>query len=628
MANYGTAQDRALVEMIAGLASTMEGAPDLSGDLVRAVTSSMPATLLLLDAEHRILWINRISPGRALGDILGTSLVDYATPADRDEMRATFARVLRTGQPDRVVGYGPGKRGPRSRYENWVAPIERQGTPIALAVITRDVSEEWELYEALRDREHRLSLVLDAAGMGTWRLDMQTRVLEFDERARAIYGLPDGRVDALAFTTTKIHPDDRAAADQAARAAMTERRSYASENRVFGPEGQVRWVAITGSPVIDEQGHIVALLGTVMDITIRREHEARARQTQRLEAVGQLTAGIAHNFNNVLAAIMPTLAIVEREVKPTSIPLVRRTAEATSRAAELVQQLLFFAGRSRPNARTRETASTLVERTLQLCRPTFGHGIALEIELAEGLPEVLVDPGQLEQALLNLLLNARDAVEGVRDPTVTIRATAASDEGAAIVITVEDNGPGVADEARERLFDPFFTTKDLGRGTGLGLSTAYAIAREHGGSLRYEPAPRGGACFSLVIPAASGEPTTASSTARVVLVVDDDEAVRTAVMAVLADDGYRVRSAEHGAQAIAAFATPPAIDAVLLDLNMPGTSWREVVEVIRRTSATTRVVAFTGGVTTPSELVDGWLTKPAGPEAILDAIGRALAKGS
>jgi PAS domain S-box-containing protein len=538
--------------------------------------------------------------------------------------------VATTGQVDRYVGLGPGRSGPRTRYENVVAPLKVDGKVIAFIQITRDVSEEWELYAALRDREQRLSLVLDAAGMGTWRFDVAGRSVEFDERARVIYGFNTGRLDSLTFTRTYIHPDDRAAADEVAIASIRARRPYSAENRIVRSDGQVRWVAITGSPIVGDHDTVVALMGTVTDVTDRHEREVRARQVQRLEAVGQLTAGVAHNFNNVLAAIIPTLELVESRVDPSLLPLVRGAGQAAARAAELVGELMTFSGDRAPR-KTVQQPRTVVERALQLCRPTFDRGIDLVVELASDLPMIHADTAQIEQALLNLLLNARDAVLDSQrsSPRVIVRVTAA---GQVVAFTVEDNGPGVPEELRDRVFDPFFTTKEVGRGTGLGLSTAYAIAREHGGGLRYEPAPRGGARFTLELPASTAEVGTAAAAPAIakassghVLVVDDEPLVRRSIATALEINGLQVSTAASGEEAIEVLAQTRGIVLVVLDINMPGMPWRDTLRAIRATAPSARVLVFTGGVQERDDSVDGWLTKPATPDELLGAITRTLA---
>jgi PAS domain S-box-containing protein len=617
--------ERARAELLQAIAKLAPADAGGDGDALRAIVANVPAMLIVVDPIGRIVWVNRPTA------TLGHHVFDYVPSEDHTDVRTVFERVVQTRRPDRFTGYGPGTRGPRSRYETWISPIIAEGRVIALALAARDVSEQWELYEALRDREERLSIVLRAAGMGTWRFDLRTKTVELDERARAIYGLTAARLDSLTFTTTHVHPDDRAEVDKRALASVAERRPYTSQNRIVRSDGQVRWVEITGSPILDDNGAFVALMGTVSDITERRELETRARQAQRLDAVGSLTAGIAHNFNNVLAAIMPALSLIERDVKPSALPLVRGASLATERAADLVRQLMTFAGRNSRQV-TVESPGVLVERTVALCRSTFDRAIELRISVDPNLPSIRADAGQIEQALLNLLLNARDAVgeTGRVDPMIRVRVTR---DGSAIAIVVEDNGTGVPDALRDRIFDPFFTTKPVGAGTGLGLATAYAIAREHGGDLTYSGELGRGAQFTLLIPAVDVAPEVTEAVPRspvqaqgTVLVVDDDPFVRESVTAVLVDAGFTVLAAESADQAMVVLAGGARIDVVLLDINMPGSSWRTVVHAIRQAYPTTRIVAFTGGIAARDNSVDGWLAKPAHPEAIIEAINTAIVR--
>ncbi|HEX5061330.1 MAG TPA: PAS domain S-box protein [Kofleriaceae bacterium] len=614
---------RARADLLAALAA-LASDDESAGDALRAIVESMPARLSVIDPSAVFLWTNHPH-----SKVLGHSMFEYMPEPDHAQARAAIERVLQSGRADRFSGHGPGNRGPHSRYESWIAPI---GSPIiALALISRDVSEEWELYDELRDREQRLSLVLRAAGMGMWRFDLRTHTVEFDEAARAIYGFTVSRMDSLTFTTNHIHPDDRAEADRKALESARTRIPYSAQNRIIRTDGQQRWVEVTGSPILDEAGQLVAIMGTITDITERREVEARARQAQRLDAVGSLTAGIAHNFNNMLAAIMPTLSMIEGDVSPISAPLVRGASLATERAAQLVRQLMTFAGRNGNRLRTVEAPGPLVERTVALCRSTFDRVIELRVTIEPELPAICVDVGQIEQALLNLLLNARDAVADATPPIIQVRVTHASERE--IQIVVEDNGPGVPEELRERIFDPFFTTKHVGAGTGLGLATAYAIAREHGGAISCGGESGRGAQFTMTIPGVDLAPTVADPVVRgrgraqgTVLVVDDDAIVRETVARVLRDAGFTIHTADSADQAIIVLGRQPGVDAVLLDLNMPGSSWRTVVRTLRQDHPKARVVAFTGGVTARDNSVDGWLIKPAHPDAIIDAINQVIVR--
>jgi PAS domain S-box-containing protein len=623
-----------LLRAIAGLAPPAAASFDAA--FLRAAAASMPVFLSVItpDPEHRFLWVNSTVPGLVLADVVGRSMFDFVPPADWPETRAALQRTVASGQPDRYVGYGPGRRGPRSRYENWIAPISSGGRVLAIASVTRDVSEEWAIHDRLLDREQRLSLALQAAGMGMWRFDMETRTVELDAPARAIYGATEEALPSATFTGRHIHPDDRAQVDALARVAMSEGRTYRAENRVVRSDGATRWVAVTGAPVRDEHGKVVALLGTVTDITERRELEARARETQKLEALGQLTAGVAHNFNNMLAAILPALEIVEPEVSPQSVSLVQGATEAAQRAAQLVRDLVTFAGRNRHHERREEEPQAVVDRTLRLCRPTFERGIRLSVEVEPGLPSVLVDSGQIEQALLNILINARDAVRE-RGSQVTVRARLEVDTGDPatrwVAISVEDDGPGMVDAVRERVFDPFFTTKEVGRGTGLGLSTAYAIVREHGGSIHCESAPGRGACFTVRLPASSAaggaSPEAAPARKGMVLVVDDEPTVRAVVRRVLEDAGYSVLEASGRVQAADALSRGAGVDVILLDMDLVGSGRRAMLEQLRALRPTAALVAFGGRDEAPGmDRVDAWLPKPAAPTAIVDMVAKAKAK--
>jgi signal transduction histidine kinase/CheY-like chemotaxis protein len=343
--------------------------------------------------------------------------------------------------------------------------------------------------------------------------------------------------------------------------------------------------------------------------TQRQQSEEALVQARKMDALGQLTGGIAHDFNNLLQAVQGSLELIQRRVADPET--VRRLADGAMQAAErgsrLTGQLLAFA-RSKQLKMEVFVVSDFLNEARELLSGAAGNMVELAVELDCGDAAVMADRTQLELALLNLIINARDAMDGGGRVTVRTRKVAFAlpqpdlDVGEYLELSVADDGPGMSDEVRARAFEPFFSTKGVGRGTGLGLSQAYAAARQAGGSARIESVVGQGTRVSLLLPLAI-RPETVETTARPaapaeahtgeVLVVDDDPDVRLFVTAALTALGHRVREADGGRQALeTARAARP--DLVLLDYAMPGMTGAETAEALEREHADLPILFMTG----------------------------------
>ncbi|MCC7264362.1 MAG: response regulator [Candidatus Latescibacteria bacterium] len=347
--------------------------------------------------------------------------------------------------------------------------------------------------------------------------------------------------------------------------------------------------------------------------------EEQLRQAQKLEAVGQLTAGIAHNFNNLLQAVSANIELAMVKGPPQVQDYLREAETAAMRGAGLVRQLMLFSRAGEQELRLRDVdLAEIVGTTVSLCRKTIDRRIELQLEIAPNLPRVQVDAGQLEQVLLNLYLNARDALEGgeCRSPCIrtSVRLVCQVEHGEApardyVCIEVADNGVGMDAQTRERIFEPFFSTKEVGKGTGLGLATAYGILHRHQGWIECQSQVGQGAVFSLYLPA--GTPAVAGIEVGIsglqpvpphgteaLLVVDDDQQVRRSVARFLASLGYRVLEAGDGVQGLEVLNQQRGqISLVLLDLSMPGLSGLEVLARLRVQPLQPKVILFTGYAT-------------------------------
>jgi CheY-like chemotaxis protein len=364
---------------------------------------------------------------------------------------------------------------------------------------------------------------------------------------------------------------------------------------------------LSTSPVFDDEGDFIGALAMVTDLRerVRAEQERERLKTelhhaQKMESIGQLAGGVAHDFNNLLGVILNYADFVDErlEDQPDLKADVEQIRLAAERAASLTQQLLISSRRdvARPRAIDPVEVLTEAERLLQR---TLGEGIDLETRLEAGVPAVLVDPAQLQQVLLNLVINGADAMEGSGRMTITVRST-----GDAVSICVTDTGPGMSPEIAARIFEPFFTTKPAGKGSGLGLATAYGVIADAGGSIEVQTAPGEGTTFEIVLPATQHDvPVTAADDGgdiprgqgETVLVVEDHDSVRSLTMRILEAHGYRVLEAGDPDAALALEAVHTGeIDLLVSDLVLPAMSGRQLADRVQTLIPRVQILFMSG----------------------------------
>jgi two-component system cell cycle sensor histidine kinase/response regulator CckA len=478
--------------------------------------------------------------------------------------------------------------------------------------------------------------------------------LVWDQTLRQLYGLsPEQKVSSYEEFLALIHPDDRAFVTESVRRVLQEGGDLDYEFRVILPDGRVRWIADQGEVRRDEQGRPVFMGGVCTDVTERRTTEERLRQAHRMESVGRLAGGVAHETNNQMSVVLGSAEfILQRRDVPEAVRAdVEFIQKAAERTAAITSQLLAFSRRQilRPEVLD---LNQLVIRWEPVLRRLMGEDYTVQLRLPKDQSFVRADPGQLEQVLLNLALNARDAMPrgGVlmmetfhtrltsdyarRKPDTTVRP------GAYAVLAVSDTGHGMDRETMSHVFEPFFTTKGLGKGTGLGLSTVYGIVKQSDGYVWAYSEPGHGTTFKIYLPLRSGDVgeeqkesiPQPSGRGECILLVEDEDLVRHMMKRSLEAAGYRVVEAEHAAQALDHFqqATEP-ISLVLTDVIMPGGSGMELASRIAELKPGTPVL-FTSGYTEGDIQQKGLLTsaaafiqKPVTPDALVRAVHQLLA---
>ncbi len=402
-----------------------------------------------------------------------------------------------------------------------------------------------------------------------------------------------------------------AEAIRSAVAAVAKGGILRKEALVNLPSG-AHWFDFTMRPIRDARGEVVAIIPEAADVTARRQAEDALRQSQKLEAIGQLTGGIAHDFNNLLTPIVGALDLLLRKRKhdPQTARLISAAQQSAERARILVQRLLSFARRQRLQARP-VNLNRLVHGMLDLIGRPLGSNIEVRVEISEDLPDARVDPNQLEMALLNLAVNARDAMPD--GGVITISANAAKvaeGDGAGLAagpylrLSLADTGAGMTPETLARAIEPFFSTKAVGKGTGLGLSMVHGLAAQSGGRLELESAIGRGTVATLWLPAAEAAPAKDRAAASPglaaprrplsVLLVDDDDLVRAGAAAMLEAVGHEVVQAGSGSRALEYIASGEPCDVLVTDHRMPSMTGLELVSRARALRPGLPAVLITG----------------------------------
>ncbi len=446
---------------------------------------------------------------------------------------------------------------------------------------------------------------------------------------------PERWIEDPDFWVSIIHPEDRETAVRVCRQATGRREDHVFEYRVVRPDGSERHVREVVS-VDDREDGPPRLRGIILDVTEAKRLETHLLEAGKMEVVGRLAGGVAHDFNNLLTVIRGNVDLLLRD-RADDDPLVERmeeVSEAASRAAALIRRLLAFSSRRPKRVRTLAINES-IDDVAGLLRRMVGEEVAIWFDLDPDAGAIRADPTQIEQAVINLVVNARDATpEGGSIQVATRRVDDA------VELVVADKGAGMDEETRAHLFEPFFTTKE--GGTGLGLSTVYAVVTESGGSIDVESAPGEGTTFVLRWPAAEGSPDqpptvtvgeTAGGSGERILVAEDEPGVRRLARRVLEGAGYAVFEAPDGLAALEWLErseAPP--DLLLTDVVMPGMGGRELAELVRDRWPRLPILYMSGyhedarlreGIPEESRLLE----KPFRPEALLYRVRRALDRG-
>jgi two-component system cell cycle sensor histidine kinase/response regulator CckA len=495
------------------------------------------------------------------------------------------------------------------------AKDEARGHAAALAA---EIAERHVAEAALRQSEAHTRFALEAAGVGTWEADLITGVGRWSGIHEALHGLAVGTfAGTLEAYLNTIHPADRQSVSDNIAAASRAGTDLINTYRTVWPDGSVHWIQGRGRFFYDGSGVATRGSGVATDITERRHLEEQYLQSQKMDAVGQLAGGVAHDFNNLLTAILGYVELLSPTFQPQDRRLhhLEQIRLSASRATRLIRQLLAFSRRQILQPAIVDLNALLTDLT-SLVRQLIGEDIELRLTLDNSLERIKADPGQIEQVVMNLAINARDAMPAGGRLTIATTHVDLDDEffrrhavrpGASarecVLLTVTDTGTGMDIETRRRIFEPFFTTKPQGKGTGLGLATVYGIVKQSDGWIWAESEPGKGATFKVYLPRTPEmvvrEAPIVSQPLRggteTILLVEDEDAVRFLSRDLLERHGYRVIEAPDAEEAmVTASREMRPIHLLLTDVVMPGQSGPELFKGLHPIRPDMKVLYFSG----------------------------------
>ncbi len=607
--------------------------------LLRNIMENVDDLVSVVDPDGKII-LSSPSHRRLIGENarpVGSVFLSDVHPDDQESIRAAFQRAFTDGS-SRHVEYRLLLPDNRVRYLEGQGNLmfDENGRKQAVLWVARDITER-------RVAERRIleqAALLDEARDAICVNDLDQRILFWNRSAERLYGW--SAMEALGRNANQLLCQDQVALT--ALKTLIQRGEWNGELHQTTRTGEHVTVASRWTLIRDETGAPKSILVINTDITELKKMEAQFLRTQRMESIGALAGGIAHDLNNVLGPIMMAVEVIQNDPRNESnAGLLELVGSSARRGSELVKQILTFA-RGIDGGRTLLKISELVTEVVKLAGDTFPRGVTVRSEIAGHLPPVQGDATQVHQILLNLFVNARDAMPNggkievqVKEITVEGRFTRFHREpvsGSFLLIAVSDTGTGIPAEVLPKIFEPFFTTKEPGKGTGLGLSTVLGIVKGHGGFVEVTSELGQGTTFHIYLPAETAareeskqdiaEPSYGREEG--ILVVDDEIAILEITRETLAAFNYRVWTANNGDEAIALFRRHQAeVNLVITDLMMPGMDGSALIEALRKIKPEVKLVAVSGLPSASQKLgVDRFLKKPYGTATLLQAVRAAL----
>ena len=503
---------------------------------------------------------------------------------------------------------------------------------------------------AIRERETQLRTALDAAAMGTWIWNITTDEVILSERSQSILGFNPDDTCTLDAIRERIHPQDLPQINERSKQAITSGGLYEIETRIILADGKQRWLTARGHVLLNSTGLSMRMVGVVADITEKKLLEEQSSRHQRLENIGSLAGGVAHDLNNIFTPIMMSvqlLPVTLAQIDPRSRELIQMLENNVKRGSALVQQVLSFA-KGIEGKRGIVQVKHLIEDIRQIAKETFPKSIQIKSDIASNLWAVKGDATKIHQILLNLAINARDAMPdgGILNFSVAnlsvdpeyVRNRPQAKVGAYIVISIADTGIGIPPSNLEQIFEPFFTTKATKGGTGLGLATVNNVVREHDGFIDVISQTGEGTQFNVFIPATEVVKAESNESLAIprgkgelILVADDEATIREITKASLETHNYRVLTASNGIEAVAAYVREQSeIAVVLMNMLMPDMDGATAIRTLQTINPDVKILAVSGHNFSSKSFsdrnlkIEGFLAKPYTTQALLQKIGKVV----
>jgi two-component system cell cycle sensor histidine kinase/response regulator CckA len=614
----------------------------------RSLSENAPDIIMTVNREGIILFINRVLPGFNVEQVIGSSIYGHLPADSRNTLRASLERVFATGETadDEILGVGSHQQ--PAWYASRMGPIKHEGTTIAVTLINSDITERKRAEQALRESEERYRRFFEEDLTGDYTANAAGQIFTCNPAFASIFGFSSVQ-EALQANLASLHPSAEAY-DSFVNLLRNEKKLVYHEMELRRLDHKSVFVVQNAAGTFGSSGELIEFTGYIFDITRHKQLEEQFRQAFKMEAVGRLAGGIAHDFNNLLLAILGFSDLLLRDLDEVSPHRqeVNEIQKAAERAAALTRQLLAYSRKQVLQFKVLDMNRVITDVSKMLGR-MIGEDIELMTSLDPALGKVKVDPGQIEQVIINLAVNARDAMPGggkLRLETANIELDQTSAErppdvrpGAYVLLTISDTGRGMSPEVKAHLFEPFFTTKDVGKGTGLGLSTVYGIVKQSGGEIQVESELGHGTVFRIYLPRVA-EPAKSKSIdlaparfqgSETILLVEDEVRVRSLLRRVLEHNGYKVLEALSARDALKICKScADHIHLMVTDLVMPQMNGRELSEHVLKLRPRLKIL-YMSGYTDDAVIRDGvfdmsgaFLQKPFAPDILLQKVREML----
>lgn len=644
---YGISQDVSEYKQVEeALRDSKERYRDLAQKL-HSLTVNAPIYIYELDRNGKIIFANRTYECLSQEQLLGSSVTKWFPQEQRSSIKSLLQQVFSTEKVQEIEYVIPNQQGETRFYKTQIAPNRVQGKPTTAVLIASDITERKLAEEKIAQQAALLDVTTDAILLRS----LSSEIIYYNQAAESIYGWTSQ--EAIGQIANELLYKEISSELTEALKTVTQKHSWQGELHKITKTGKEIIVASRWTLVKDKMGNPTSILSVDTDITEKKQLEKQFLHAQRLESLGTLASGIAHDLNNILTPILAVSQLLPLKVTnldPSSQEMLKMLESSARRGADLVKQILSFA-RGNEARRTVLQIKHLLRDIEQFVKGTFPKFIEIDRSLPRELWTVSADATQLHQVFMNLVVNARDAMpdggtlsilaENISVDESYARMNIEAKVGPYVVVTIADTGIGIPPENIDRIFDPFFTTKEVGKGTGLGLSTVSGIVKNHGGFVKISSQPGKGSQFQVYLPSQEGlvyeqekEPQPLVGQGELILVIDDEAKICEIIKTTLEIYNLQVLTAKDGIEGISVYANhKDEISIVLTDMMMPIMDGETTIRTLQRINPQVKIIATSGLVSTRALAqsagtgVQAFLAKPFTACELLKAVAGVLSEG-